>query len=47
VSEEVEKQLKAAGCQVERIVGKDDAEMKRILDAMAQQGKRFYSIRER
>jgi N-acetyl-anhydromuramyl-L-alanine amidase AmpD len=46
VSEEVEKQLKAAGCQVERIVGKDDAEMKRILDAMAQQGKRFYSIRE-
>ena len=47
VSEEVEKQLKAVGCQVERIVGKDDAEMKRILDAMAQQGKRFYSIRER
>jgi N-acetyl-anhydromuramyl-L-alanine amidase AmpD len=47
VSEEVESQLKAAGCQVERIVGKDDAEMKRILDAMAQQGKRFYSIRER
>ncbi|MFN2243349.1 MAG: N-acetylmuramoyl-L-alanine amidase, partial [Anaerolineae bacterium] len=46
VSEEVESQLKAAGCQVERIVGKDDAEMKRILDAMAQQGKRFYSIRE-
>jgi len=47
VSEEVEKQLKAAGCQVERIVGKDDAEMKRILDTMAQQGKRFYCIRER
>ena len=46
VSQEAEDQLKAAGCQVERIVGKDDAEMKRILDTMAQQGRRFFSIQE-
>ena len=46
VSKAVEDGLRAAGCQVERIVGKDDAEMKRILDAMAQQGRRFYRIQE-
>ena len=46
VSEEVENELKAAGCQVERIVGKDDAEMKRMLDQMAQQGRRFFSFQE-
>jgi N-acetyl-anhydromuramyl-L-alanine amidase AmpD len=46
VPEEVENELKAAGCQVERIVGKDDAEMKRMLDRMAQQGRRFYSLQE-
>jgi N-acetyl-anhydromuramyl-L-alanine amidase AmpD len=46
VSQEVESQLKAAGCQVERIVGRDDAEMKRILDQMAQQGRRFLSFQE-
>lgn len=44
VSEEVENELKAAGCIVERIVGKDDAEMKRILDEMAQQGRRFFGF---
>ena len=46
VSEEVENEIRAAGCQVERIVGKDDAEMKRILDQMAQQGRRFLSFQE-
>ena len=46
VSEEVENELKAAGCQVERIAGKDDAEMKRILDQMAQQGRRFLRFLE-
>ena len=46
VSEEVENEIKAAGCQVERIAGRDDAEMKRILDQMAQQGRRFLSFRE-
>ncbi len=46
VSAEVENQLKAAGCYVERIVGKDDAETKRILDAMAQQGRRFLRRQE-
>ncbi len=46
VSEEVENKLRAAGCQVERITGKDDAEMKRILDQMAQQGRRFLRFRE-
>ena len=46
VSEEVENQLRAAGCQVERITAKDDAEMKRILDQMAQQGRRFLRFRE-
>ncbi len=46
VSERVENELRAAGCQVERIVGKDDAEIKRILDTMAQKGRRFFSIQE-
>jgi N-acetyl-anhydromuramyl-L-alanine amidase AmpD len=46
VSERVEDELKTAGCQVERIVGRDDAEMKRILDQMAQQGRRFLSFQE-
>jgi hypothetical protein len=46
ISEEVENQLRAAGCQVERITAKDDAEMKRILDQMAQQGRRFLRFRE-
>ena len=46
VSEKVENELREAGCQVERITGKDDAEMKRILDQMAQQGRRFLSFQE-
>ena len=46
VSEEVESNLRAAGCQVERITGRDDAEMKKILDQMAQQGRRFLRFRE-
>jgi len=46
VSQKVQDALKAAGCHVERIVAKDDAEMKRILDTMAQQGRRFLRIQE-
>jgi len=42
----VENRLRAAGCQVERITAKDDAEMKRILDQMAQQGRRFLRFQE-
>jgi hypothetical protein len=46
VSQKVQDALNAAGCHVERIVAKDDAEMKRILDTMAQQGRRFLRIQE-
>jgi hypothetical protein len=46
VSQQAESRLRAAGCLVERIAGKDDAEMKRILDTMAQQGRRFLRFQE-
>jgi N-acetyl-anhydromuramyl-L-alanine amidase AmpD len=39
-----EEQLKRAGCQVDRIAGKDEAETKQILDRLVKQGKRFQSF---
>jgi N-acetyl-anhydromuramyl-L-alanine amidase AmpD len=39
-----EDQLKQAGCQVDRIAGRDEAETKQILDRLVQQGKRFQSF---
>jgi len=41
VSPEVERMLIEAGCKVERIGGRDEAETKRILDEMAEKGQRF------
>lgn len=39
-----EDQLKEAGCQVDRIAGRDEAETKQMLDRLVQQGKRFQSF---
>lgn len=44
VSVEAEEQLRAAGCQVERLAGVDYADTKRILDSLAQSGQRFRSL---
>jgi N-acetyl-anhydromuramyl-L-alanine amidase AmpD len=44
VSQEVEDSLRAAGCRVDRIAGEDEAETKRILDALVEQGKRFLAF---
>jgi hypothetical protein len=41
VPPKVQNQLTAAGCNVERIAGKDEAETKSILDGLVQEGKRF------
>lgn len=46
VPKNIEVQLKAAGCKVERIEGKDEAETKEILDDLAHSGKRFLSLEE-
>ena len=46
VPKNVEAQLKAAGCQVDRIEGKDEAETKKMLDELALAGKRFQSFEE-
>jgi hypothetical protein len=39
-----EDRLKQAGCRVDRIAGRDEAETKQILDHLVQQGKRFQSF---
>jgi N-acetyl-anhydromuramyl-L-alanine amidase AmpD len=44
ISKEVEAWLKAAGCKVDRIAGKDEADTKRQLDELAEQKKRFQSF---
>jgi hypothetical protein len=41
VSDKVEESLRAAGCQVERIAGRNGAETQAILQDMARRGKRF------
>jgi N-acetyl-anhydromuramyl-L-alanine amidase AmpD len=46
VSRTGEEQLKAAGCRVERIAGKDEADTKRILDDLVKQGRRFENLKE-
>jgi N-acetyl-anhydromuramyl-L-alanine amidase AmpD len=38
---QVEEQLRKAGCKVQRIVGTDQSDTKRMLDELAEQGKRF------
>jgi N-acetyl-anhydromuramyl-L-alanine amidase AmpD len=44
VSKKVEEWLKAAGCRVERISGRDADDLKRQLDALARQKRRFWSL---
>jgi hypothetical protein len=44
VSKKVEEWLRAAGCQVERISGRDTIDLKRQLDALAKQKRRFWSL---
>jgi len=44
VPAEAEQQLRAAGCQVERLAGVDYADTKRILDELAESGRRFQSF---
>jgi hypothetical protein len=46
VSKEVEDWLKANGCKVDRIAGKNEAETKQILDDLVRQGKRFQHFDE-
>jgi N-acetyl-anhydromuramyl-L-alanine amidase AmpD len=46
VPKTVETQLETAGCNVDRIEGKDEAETKNILDELAQAGKRFQHLEE-
>jgi hypothetical protein len=46
VPRQVESKLEAAGCKLDRIEGKDEAETKRILDELAQEGRRFQSLEE-
>jgi hypothetical protein len=44
VSPAAEQTLRAAGCKVERLAGADFAETKRLLDDLAQRGKRFQTF---
>ncbi len=46
VSKQVEDWLQTAGCKTDRIAGKDEADTKRILDGLVQQGKRFQGFDE-
>jgi hypothetical protein len=41
---DVDQQLRAAGCQVERLAGVDFADTKRILDTLAESGQRFQTL---
>jgi hypothetical protein len=41
VSREVEEKLRSAGCRVQRIAGKNTAQTRTLLDAMAKEGRRF------
>lgn len=44
VSMEAEERLRTAGCQVERLAGKDEVETQKMLDDLARAGKRFLSL---
>ncbi len=44
VSPEAEAMLRAAGCKVERVAGDTAADTKRLLDEMAEEGKRFLTF---
>ena len=44
VPQSAEAELRAAGCQVERIAGADEAETRRMLEQLAAQNKRFRTL---
>lgn len=44
VSMEAEERLRAAGCQVDRVAGEDEAKTKKLLDDLAEAGQRFLSL---
>jgi hypothetical protein len=44
VSLEAEELLRAAGCQVDRLAGKDEAATKKLLDDLAKSGQRFLTL---
>ena len=44
VNVEAEDRLRAAGCQVERVAGRDEVETKEMLDNLAKAGQRFHSL---
>jgi alkanesulfonate monooxygenase SsuD/methylene tetrahydromethanopterin reductase-like flavin-dependent oxidoreductase (luciferase family) len=46
VSKEVEEWLRSGGSKVERLSGKDEADTKRLLDELVQQGRRFQTFEE-
>ena len=45
VPESAEATLRAAGCQVERVAGANEAETRRMLERLAAQNKRFRTLR--
>jgi hypothetical protein len=46
ITQGTEDRIKAAGCMVDRIAGEDEADTKRMLDELVQQGRRFQSFVE-
>ncbi len=44
ISPQEERKVRAAGCKVERVVGKNVKETRKTLDALAEQGKRFLTL---
>lgn len=46
ISEATVAELKAKGCQVERIAGQDGAQTKEIFDSLAREGRRFLTFEE-
>lgn len=44
ISPQEERKVRASGCKVERVVGKDMRETRKILDSLADEGKRFLTL---
>ncbi|MDP2727558.1 MAG: hypothetical protein Q8P59_08435, partial [Dehalococcoidia bacterium] len=44
ISPQEERKVRAAGCKVERVVGKNLKEARKVLDSMAAEGKRFLTF---
>ena len=46
ISEATVEELRAKGCQVERVAGDDGAQTKEIFDALSREGRRFVTFEE-